>query len=202
MRVKGAVQTAREFAKICERANVYPTYLLSDNGGEFKDEMMAFCQHHGIKQRFTRAYAPEANGIAERTNKDIRKLIRAYMVRENTKNWTDVLQDVENSKNSTFNSSIKASADEVWSPDKTPVNPHNLPPMMTIGNKPAIAKQHALMRAMKQIQRFEHEDDYNVGDYVRLRMSSIFQNVRKLIKDNRTKKMSLPSHLRCTELGR
>lgn len=51
-----------------------------------------------------------------------------------------------NSKNSTFNSSIKASPDEVWSPNKDPVNPRNLPLMITIGNKPAIAKQHALTR--------------------------------------------------------
>ena len=189
MRVKSAPVTAREFAKICERAGLYPSYLLSDNGGEFKDELSLFCKEHGIKQRFTRAYAPEANGIAERTNKDIRKLIRAYMLRDNTKNWTNILHDVEQSKNSTFNSSIKATADDVWSPNKEPVNPRNLPPTMTTDNKPAIAKQHALTRAMKQIQRFEHEDNYQVGKYVRLKMSSIFNNVRKLIKDNMTKQI-------------
>jgi hypothetical protein len=60
---------------------------------------------------------------------------------------------------------------------------------MTTGNKPAIAKQHALTRDMKQIQRFEHEDNYQVGEYVRLKMSSIFNNVRKLIKDNMTKQI-------------
>ena len=65
MRVKSAPVTAREFAKICERAGVYPSYLLSDNGGEFKDELSQFCKDHGIKQRFTRAYAPEANGCSQ-----------------------------------------------------------------------------------------------------------------------------------------
>jgi len=189
LRVKGAAQVAREFAKICDRAGIYPSYLLSDNGGEFKDEMTQFCKEHNIKQRFTRTYSPEANGIAERTNQDIRKLIRAYMVKNNTKNWTTVLEDVETNKNTTYNSSIKASPNEVWSANKDPVNPHNLPPFLTKDNKKVVAKQHALTRAMYQIQKFEKEDDYKVGDYVRLKMSSIFSNIRKLIKSNESKQI-------------
>jgi transposase InsO family protein len=80
--IKGSTQVAREFASICEEADISPTYLLSDNGTEFKDEMSIYCREHNIKQRFTRAYAPEANGIVERANRDIRKLIRAFMLRE------------------------------------------------------------------------------------------------------------------------
>jgi hypothetical protein len=163
--------------------------LLSDNGGEFKDEMTLFCKEHNIKQRFTRTYSPEANGIKERTNKDIRKLIRAYMLKENTKNWTEILTNVEENKNGTFNTAIKAAPNEVWSPNKNAVNPHNLPLFLTKADKPIIAKQHALSRAMAQIQKFQSEDDYQVGDNVRLRMSSIFSNVRRLVKVDDTKQI-------------
>ena len=189
LRIKGAKQVAREFQKICDRAGVRPTYLLSDNGTEFKGEMSAFCKAHDIKQRFTRAYSPEANGIAERANRDIRKLIRAFNLRDNSLNWTNVLDQVEDSKNAAYNSNIKASPNEVWSANKNPVNEREIPAVITKADKPKIAKAHILHRAMQQIQRFQHEDNYQVGDEVRVKMSSIFSNVRKLVKDNKNKQI-------------
>ena len=44
---------------------------------------------------------------------------------------------------------------------------------------------------MYQIQKFQKEDDYQVGDHVRLKMSSIFSNIRKLIKANETKQIAV-----------
>ena len=64
-----------------------------------------------------------------------------------------------------------------------------MPEFLTIHNKPIVAQNHALTRAIKQIQRFENEDNYQVGQMVRLKMSSIFNNVRKLVKDNMTKQI-------------
>jgi hypothetical protein len=61
--------------------------------------------------------------------------------------------------------------------------------VVTKADKPKIAKAHVLHRAMQQIQRFEHEDNYQVGDMVRVKMSSIFSNVRKLVKNNATKQI-------------
>jgi transposase InsO family protein len=187
--IKGSAQVAREFASICEEAGISPTYLLSDNGTEFKDEMSLYCRENNIKQRFTRAYAPEANGIVERANRDIRKLIRAFMLREKKLNWTDVLKDVQISKNKNYNSSIKTSPDEAWVANKNPIDERDIPDIITRANKPAIAKSSILKRAVAQIQRYEHEDNYAVGDRVRLKMSAIFQNVRKLIKENKTKQI-------------
>jgi transposase InsO family protein len=189
LRVKGSKQVAREFAKICDRAGIRPTYLLSDNGTEFKDEMSQYCKAHGIKQRLTRTYSPEANGICERANRDIEKLIRAYMVRDNTQNWTKVLHEIEDSKNHTYNKNIKSAPDEVWSANKNPVDETNIPEVITKADKPAVAKAHVLHRVMKQIEKFQHEDNYQVGDMVRLKMSSIFSNVRKLVKDKNTKQI-------------
>ena len=96
---------------------------------------------------------------------------------------------MEESKNLAYNSNIKASPDEVWSSNKQPVNEQDIPAVVTKADKPKIAKAHVLHRAMQQIQRFEHEDNYQVGDMVRVKMSSIFSNVRKLVKNNATKQI-------------
>ena len=189
MRTNHSRVVARELGLICERAGIFPKYLLSDNGVEFKDEVTQFCKTHDIKQRFTRTYSPQANGIAERTNREVRKFIRAYMLKNNNLNWTKVLGDVERDKNQAYNTSIKAAPEEVWVANKDPVNEHEIPEVATKADKGKIAKAHVLRRVMAQIQKFRHEDDYAVGDRVRVKMSSIFSNVRALIKSKDTKQI-------------
>ena len=131
---------------------------------------------------------PRQTVSSERANRDIRKHICGFMLRDNSMNRKNNLDKVEESKNVAYHSNIKASPDEVWSSNKNPVNELDIPSVITKADKPKIAKAHILHRVMKQ---FEHEDIYQVGDksLVRVKMSSIFKSVRKLVKNNATKQI-------------
>ncbi|KNZ50695.1 hypothetical protein VP01_4282g1 [Puccinia sorghi] len=52
-----------------KRFGYYPSILHSDWGGEFVNEgMEEFCRKKAMKQRFSDAYTPQQNGLAERFN--------------------------------------------------------------------------------------------------------------------------------------
>jgi len=187
MTTKTAIKTRDAFKRIIERAGISPNNVLSDNGGEFKGEFSQFCDDEDIKQRFTRAYTPEANGITERMNREVRKIIRAYMVRNNTLKWTDILQDVENNKNATFNEVIKATPNDVWSQDKTKTQIRELPLTLDGDNPKLHAKINIVKRALKQVRKFQDTDNLRVGDFVRVKMSSLFSNMRKEVKAGNNK---------------
>jgi hypothetical protein len=190
MRTKGAKQTAKALQNTCKRANIMPSVILSDNGTEFKGEFSEFCKENEIKQSFSRTYSPQSNALAERSIQDIRKIMRAFMTSENDLNWASRLKIIEDNKNRTYNSTIKATPDEVWSADKiSPINRHLPDTLINKTNKKLVAKTNVLRLAEKQIEQFQEDDNFQVGDSVRVKMSSIFSGVRRLVKQNLTKQI-------------
>jgi IS30 family transposase len=115
---KSALVIQKEFAKICNRANIKPNSLMSDNGGEFLGEFSEYCKDNDIKQRFVRSHTAQANGVVERKNQEIRKLIKALMIKTNSLKWMNFLDDIEYNLNRTYSSVIKATPEEIWTPDK------------------------------------------------------------------------------------
>ncbi len=146
MRTKGALQTARALQNVCQKANIMPSVIMSDNGTEFKGEFAEFCKEHDIKQNFSRTYTPQSNALAERSIQDIRKIMRAFMTSENDLNWASRLKAIEDNKNRTYNSTIKATPDEIWSPDKEAPVLHRYLPNILIDktNKKLVAKANIL----------------------------------------------------------
>ncbi len=60
---------------ICE--HTAPRVLLSDNGAEFRNKVLAeICTQFGITQTFTAAYHPTSNGLVERTSRKILEILR------------------------------------------------------------------------------------------------------------------------------
>ncbi len=58
-----------------------PKILQSDNGGEFKNELMtAYLKSIKVKQQFSKSHTPEAQGLIERTNGTLKRLIKSYVV--------------------------------------------------------------------------------------------------------------------------
>ncbi|GJX23727.1 retrovirus-related pol polyprotein from transposon TNT 1-94 [Tanacetum coccineum] len=54
--------------------------LRTDNGGEYiGDEFDLFCRQDGIKRRFTTAYTPQQNGVAERMNRTLLERARTML---------------------------------------------------------------------------------------------------------------------------
>ncbi len=54
-----------------------PRVILSDNGAEFRNAVVAeICSHFGITQTFAAAYHPASNGLVERANRKILEVLR------------------------------------------------------------------------------------------------------------------------------
>ena len=71
-----------------------PEVLLSDNGSEFRNELLKeICAQYDIKQAFISAYHAASNGLAERTNRKILEAIRP-VVGELLDTWEDWLPHV------------------------------------------------------------------------------------------------------------
>jgi hypothetical protein len=187
LKLKEAINTATAFEEIINRLDVKPTYLLSDNGTEWLGEFSQMCEDNEIKQNFTRSYSPEANGVVERMNKEIRKIMKAFFIRNNNQVWYNILNKIEDNKNHAFNSTVKNTPNEIWTPDKEEVR--NLPEVFTRNNPKLKAKLSLVKKAIEKIKKFKEEDNFKVGDIVRIKMSSIFANVRKLVKDGNTKQI-------------
>ena len=54
--------------------------LRTDRGGEyFSNDIFEFCAEHGIIYERTPPYSPQSNGIAERKNRTLTKLVNAML---------------------------------------------------------------------------------------------------------------------------
>lgn len=82
-----------------------PSVLLTDNGTEFKNEVLQkICQQFNITQTFITAYHPASNGLVERTNRKILNILR-HLVGKFHESWQDWLPHVSACINATINSS-------------------------------------------------------------------------------------------------
>lgn len=182
------------FNNICVRANVKPNHIMSDNGAEFQGEFSEYCKENNIKQRFIRSQTPQANGVVERKNQEIRKILRTLLLHNNTLKWVDFIDDIEDNINNTYSNSIKATPNEIWTEDKELLKDKIKNHSSTFINDPKkykqVQSQETLTNIFKnQIQKFKNIDDFEVGQPIRIKMSSIFANVRKLVKDKLTKQI-------------
>ena len=187
MRKKGAVQAERAISSICNRAGIYPNVIMSDNGTEFKGEFAQFCIDHNIKQNLSRTYSPQANGLAERTVQEIRKIIRGFMVKNGSLNWSSLMKEIEENKNNTYNQNIKTTANKIWSPDKE--KPDLRENVESLDDPKEIAQFEARKKIEKAVNKFKETDNFEKGDMVRVKMSSLFSGVRKLLKAKLSKKL-------------
>lgn len=179
---KEASDTTAAFRGIINRNGVSPDHLLSDNGTEWLGDFEQFCTENHIKQHFTRSYSPEANGVTERMNKEIRKIMHAFFVRNHNKVWYDIIEEIGNNKNTAFNSSVGNAPVDIWSPEKDERR-------MLPTDARYKARAELVKKGKQKLEQFKEEDNLQVGQLVRVKMSSIFANIRKLVKDKNTKQI-------------
>ena len=182
---KEAIDTQIAFQEIVNKNEIAPNYLMSDNGTEWLGVFKQYCDDNEIKQLFTRSYSPQANGVVERMNKEVRKIMRAFFVRNNNRVWYNIIDKIADNKNATFNATVNNAPDDIWSPSTDEVTRLNLPR----GDPKLTAKLSLIKKAMAKIKKFKEEDNLEVDELVRVKMSSIFANVRKLVKENKTKQI-------------
>ena len=82
-----------------------PSVLLSDNGLEFKNDVLKnICQQYNIKQTFITAYHPASNGLVERTNRKVLEILR-HVAGQFQASWQDWLPHVAACINGSVNAS-------------------------------------------------------------------------------------------------
>jgi transposase InsO family protein len=142
-----------------------PSSILSDNGTEFKNEKMAKLENdYSIRHLFAIAGRPESNGVVERFNYTLKKMIyRNFHVQKN-KNWVDSLKQLVDNYNGQYHKSIKMPPDEAIKPE----------------NKD---KVYALL-TKNRVRRNINEQVLEKGDNVRL--ASIPKNKLEKLKYNWT----------------
>ncbi len=82
-----------------------PRVLLSDNGTEFKNQILQnICTQFNIQQTFISTHHPTSNGLVERTNRKILQVLR-HLAGHFQETWEDWLSQVAASINSSVNPS-------------------------------------------------------------------------------------------------
>jgi hypothetical protein len=82
--------------------------LITDNAKEYISEKLSnFCKFYNIKKVEIAPYHPESQGIAERINREINKLLRIYTNSLATSDWDELLPVLQLTINNTYNSSLK-----------------------------------------------------------------------------------------------
>ncbi len=99
LRNKSAVTVAHAIVSHLTCPYTTPRVLLSDNGTEFKNQILAdICSQYNIKQTFITAHHPASNGLVERTNKKVLEILR-HLAGHLHETWEDWFSQVAASIN-------------------------------------------------------------------------------------------------------
>jgi hypothetical protein len=169
LKTKTAIAVKDALQSICHQAGTIPHIIMKDNGTEFQGETNEWMKENNIKWSNTLSYTPQSNGKIENFNSQLRKMLREIFIRTNDTNWTNYLQTCCNNKNTQRNSTIKARPIDVWT--ERDVFKHS------------IFSRRIMARAKREVEK-NKTLELNVGDWVRVKMSALYSQVRKMIKDN------------------
>ena len=190
-------ETIRDgLGSIFEEMTITPHILQSDNGTEFKNyDTKAWLKEQHIKPIFSLPYSPESNGLIENFNKQLRKMMREIFIRDNNLNWIDNLQLLIDNKNESYNSTIKAKPNLIWNQDsfydnvKHRQNNQEEEEENDEVTPETIRKEtvnNIRERAKKQLEK-NKIIELNVGDHVRVKMSALYTELKKAIKQGNKK---------------
>jgi hypothetical protein len=165
-----AINVRNAMMSIVAETKTYPRICQFDNGSEFKAETLDWMKEHNIQVINTLSYSPESNGLMEGRNKLVRNVLREIMIRTNSRRWTTYLQTTANLLNTQMNGTTKRTPDSIWKEG------HELQ-----GEQDQdVIKRHEqrIINAVKNNDTTE----YKKGDFVRVKMGTLYSSVRKLLK--------------------
>lgn len=159
----------------------------SDHGSHFANRILTIlASHFGIKHHFTATYAPWANGMVERVNREIRQTLSSIMLdrRSRDDTWTTFIPIITAALNNAPSSAIGGIAPITAFMGRTPFNPLDAVfdtdtdslryiPINRITNavaglRKALDDVHSYVRSTVQRQHKTKAAplDFDVGDYV------------------------------------
>ena len=107
LKTKEKLEVSNVFNKFLHDINNNISLLTTDNGPEFKNNIMSsICSKHNIRQYFGFAGDHRVTGRIERFNRTLRSLIDRYMNLYNTTKYNDVLPLLVENYNDTPNSAL------------------------------------------------------------------------------------------------
>jgi hypothetical protein len=149
-----------------------PVTIRSDNGKEFhlKDWLK---EQFNINQVFGLTYSPESNAHVERSNKDLRKVLRALSLK-NEKPFYDNLKQAVDIRNNTTNTSTGYTPTQLYNPINTNI----------------IAEvQQKNENRLRSLDELVQQNIISINDTVRLYLPTMFKEMRKLIKSKNSKQI-------------
>ena len=192
-----AVNVQNALISICNDAHTYPLIIQSDNGPEFKNNIVrTWANGHNIQYVHTTSYTPSANGLIENFNGILRKMMRDGFLRNNDLDWRTHLQSYCNNRNDSKHSTTKSTPNELWErgraviPQMTPaerdqVRDNDDIPANTVERQKK-AYVNLQEKAIKMRDRHQAAQ-FQVNDPVRILSSSINSKVRALYKAGKGK---------------
>jgi transposase InsO family protein len=152
----------------------YPRVVVSDNGAEFKGELETFLREHGVRHITTKSYTPEPH--IENLNGRLRHMIRDNFIRTNSLAWYPYLPAFMDSKNTNVN-------------ETTRETPMDLMVSYFAKDHPRITQIAGVIKRQKEqrFERFHKQEDFAVGDLVRVKMTAIQSALRKKVKEGNKK---------------
>ena len=156
-----------------QSGNLRPRLVISDGGSEFKGDFLTFLNEHHIKKLTTRSYTPQPN--VEKANQILRQIMRHVFVRYQTLAWFPHLKEIQASKNSFYDARLRNTPDGVMTAFENGQN-------QIID--PIAEKKKERIKA--KVEKF-NKAVFKVGDFVRIKLSSVQSELRKRIKDKQSK---------------
>jgi transposase InsO family protein len=129
-----------------------PRKIQSDNGKEFLGEYADYCEEQGVKLIHSRSHTPQSQGLVERTNQTLKRLLHMHEVETGSVVWVDILPSVIRSYNNTFSDQIGCTPNEAY---------HEKDPKK-------LQKIREIDRITKHSRIVKHPDDISAGTRVRL----------------------------------
>ena len=169
LKTQTAVNIRNALINIVAETKTYPKIIAADNGSEFSKETSVWMEENNITYIRNLSYSPESGGLVEGKNKIVRKILREIMIRQNSRNWTNYLQICAKLMNTYKNGTTKENPDDIWKES------HEL-----CWKNEAIIRLHK--NRIANAVRNNSTEEYKVGDYVRVKMATLYSSVRKIIK--------------------
>jgi len=161
------------FDHLLAESGITPKMVISDGGSEFKGEFLDFLRAHFIKKITTRSYTPQPN--VEKANQILRQIMRHVFIRYNTLAWLPYLKEMQESKNSFYDARLKGTPDDIMTAFEN--NKYDLINDVAQDKKDIIkSKFDKYKKAL-----------FNVGDFVRIKLSTVQSELRKRIKSGDSK---------------
>lgn len=182
VRNKTAYEVKEALVRIIDRMPQPPSIVQSDRGGEFKGEFTEYLNTHHIKQIFSKSHTPQSQGTVERVQLTIKRMLKRYMVKNNTRRWVAVLPRIIANYNSTKHDATGMTPAEVAGEDQEYADAHPLDSKIHETTRRIV--RHAQDRVNEQRRVFP---PLRVGDFVRISVLETDAAERKLEKTHTRK---------------